>query len=278
MPEVHASVLNAHNALVALQTYTALAHAGVAAAGGWGFVLCLRQWGEGQRELLGALTARDSAVYTGQQAVYFCLFGLLGIMSEVRTEWMREKILRRIGGILDTFVGRACFALYVGSSLLLIPWDGQMWFVSKVPAGGLILAALLQAGVAVCGPRRPDEMITGGTSRRKKGSSKSTAETINWGTPASPMADGGVDGDGGGGGDEDGDEGGGSGASSRSTGSSKSTTGGGGGGDRGDRSDRSDRVERVGGGGSSSKHSGSTPLVTDGETITVNPFAQMQAK
>jgi len=271
MPEVHASVLNAHNALIALQTYTSLAHAGVVAAGGWGFVLCLRQWSEGQRELLGALTARDSAIYTGQQAVYFCLFGLLGIMSEVRTEWMREKVLRRIGGILDTFVGRACFALYVGSSLLLIPWDGSMWFVSKVPAGGLILAALLQAGVAVCGPRRPDQMITGGTSRRKKGA-KSTAETINWGTPASPAADGGSDCDGDGDVDEEGDEGWVS--VSKGAGSSKATCGGGG----GDRSDRSDRVERVGGGGSSSKHSGSTPLVSNGETITVNPFAQMQGK
>jgi len=100
-----------------------LAHCASGAAGGWGFILANRRaQNEGAIKSLGggdivanvaALNA-STAVYQGLMAFYFCIFAFLGIFAELRSRWINGNILKYLG-FLKTYMGRACFMIYVGA-------------------------------------------------------------------------------------------------------------------------------------------------------------------
>ena len=111
---------------IVLRIFSLLSHCASGAAGGWGFILAYRtsqkedsiktavdgSKGGDIAEYLKALNS-SQAVFQGIMAFYFCIFGILGILSELRSRWINGNILKHLG-FLKTYFGRACFMIYVG--------------------------------------------------------------------------------------------------------------------------------------------------------------------
>ena len=76
-------------------------------------------------------------------AVYFIALGLLGALAEVRTDCVRKYVTRPVG-FLDYAAGRAVLLFYLGTLLMLIPWDDRLE-IPRIPGGFAIFCSVCRS-------------------------------------------------------------------------------------------------------------------------------------
>jgi hypothetical protein len=153
-----------------VRCFTALAHLGLGAAGGWGFIQAGNKW---------ALD-NDGAVFIGIQSVHFCVFAVLGFLAELRLAWLVRRVLAPFG-FLQSFMGRGIFCLYVGTVFLFIPWDPRNPWIGRVVGALEISAGSFQVLLSVFGgfAATPPPLPSSARSAGSEGS------RIAWGKPSS---------------------------------------------------------------------------------------------
>lgn len=83
----------------------------------------------------------DNAYFLGLMGLYYCLFGILALLAEIRTPWLRRTMLHPFG-FLTMYFGRGAFYIIIGSILVPLPIDSNLTSGYKympAMAGGIIL-------------------------------------------------------------------------------------------------------------------------------------------
>jgi hypothetical protein len=114
---------NCDSFALCVRILTLVGHLCLMAAAGWGFILAKQRWdGYGvptpgsADDVLNTLNSLSSnyAVFQGLESVYMILFGAAGVLSELRTQWLRRTVLVHATLLLSYF-GRACLCFYTGA-------------------------------------------------------------------------------------------------------------------------------------------------------------------
>lgn len=122
-----------------------IAHLLLGAAAAWGFLLATDAANS------NAVDASDRAAFLGLMSVYYSLFGVWLALSELRLQHTRVVgFLLRPFAFLNSYLGRGCFELYVGTTFLVLKWDPQRPEVSRA-AGGLEIAVGMLSILLVLG-------------------------------------------------------------------------------------------------------------------------------
>ena len=176
-----------------LRVFMALAQLALAAAAGWGFLIANDVF----------LRNMNLGVYVGIMAVYYSIFGVLGVLAELRLARVDATALAYLT-FLHAHAGRGAFAFYTGSTFLFIPWDVQRPWIPYVAGGLLIGAGVLQiafAPFAPAGTLAADRAAAAGlglTAAAGAGGGKAgaggaaSAAAVSWGSSAARAEDDGA--------------------------------------------------------------------------------------
>jgi hypothetical protein len=107
----HQCVIKIGHVVIAVRVLSLVAHGTLGAAGAWGFLLANRYFNPPPEQAaaqeraaaacaswnVSGISPTNIGLFTGLMAVYFSLFGILGILAEIRGEWLTRTVLRPFG-------------------------------------------------------------------------------------------------------------------------------------------------------------------------------------
>ena len=167
-----------HTFDIFLQILSIITHLGLCVASAWGYLQANQLFQLGKKILIYDVTGETLGVYTGLMATYYILFGILGILAELRNERIHKFILHYFN-FLQSSIGRGILMFYLGSTFVLIPWDESKPYISKIPGSFQLACGISQILYGLC-------VINPNTSEynQKNGNRKvNEASTIVWGSP-----------------------------------------------------------------------------------------------
>ena len=164
-----AAACNCGNVLRGINVLSLLTHGGIVVAGVYGLLASIRlvqasdvASASGALTVVTGVSGARLGLFNAACSVYFVLLAVLGALAEVRTDCMRRRVLKPIG-FLDAAAGRAALLFFLGTLLMLIPWDDRLE-IPRIPGGFAIFCSLCQLLVAAFVKEAPP--LTGGTAAK----------------------------------------------------------------------------------------------------------------